>query len=99
RPPISPLSPYTTLFRSLVAPEPASEPREHCGFSRDCLPCVGHRGCHAPSSGRSVKGGGGRWRMVEVKASTALHRLPPTSTAFHQDRKSTRLNSSHDQTS
>src|SRR2546430_10567382 len=93
RPPRSTLLPYTTLFRSLVViargaagGERVSEPE--AVFGRDGVGDVGERG------GALV----GRDHEVSVIAVTA-HEVRRRHDAPGEDRKSTRLNSSHSQIS
>src|SRR5690606_39459049 len=80
RPLISPLFPYTTLFRSDVTQFPV---RTICRDRRTrpagrCLPSRRHRAATSPRGARNAAGG---------RAAA-----PP---AASRDRKSTRLNSSH----
>src|SRR5947207_7404217 len=87
-PPISPLFPYTTLFRSLEL-EPAGEaaPRYHAaqvpeGEERRGGDGIGERGVLGLGEDR----GGERDAPVDLR---------PAGAREGQDRKSTRLNSSH----
>src|SRR5688572_31904624 len=75
QPPRSPLFPYTTLFRSVVAP-PADEVE------------VGEETVDAPAEPEPVFGGPPSDELLDARRS-----------AEDQDRKSTRLNSSHSQIS
>src|SRR3712207_7368582 len=80
RPPRSTLFPYTTLFRSAVTPRPALGQ----GQVQDG---VGER-AHQPEGLREVDEGVG----VQQPARRVL---PPDQRLHPEDRKSTRLNSSH----
>src|SRR5206468_11358576 len=84
-PPRSPLFPYTTLFRS----GRALEQRHHVEHGRPAA-CRG-------VAGQFVHGGdvGGRAGEADHVAAARVHAVP----VLHPDRKSTRLNSSHDQIS
>src|SRR5437870_11215180 len=79
RPPRSTLFPYTTLFRSRHRQE------HHLSGGRSCR-------CEARQEGSGVRGGGEGTGRRSVRAASVGHRDPP---APAQDRKSTRLNSSH----
>src|SRR3712207_7177351 len=79
RPPRSTLFPYTTLFRSLVV-------SAHTDFSADLLPAH-----YSLLSERRVRKRFGFDIVVVKQGSENLAQA----IAFFQDRKSTRLNSSH----
>src|SRR2546427_2896019 len=83
RPPRSTLFPYTTLFRSHRGPDT----RERKGSRRAC-----GRGGDGVSNARCRRGDGARQRS---KAARAARRRRGRG----EDRKSTRLNSSHSQIS
>src|SRR3712207_7739220 len=79
RPPRSTLFPYTTLFRSRPAQRPAVHPRVHGGR----LPGPGQPlGAYAEGVGRAPH------RLVVAGGDRP-------EVVLHEDRKSTRLNSSH----
>src|SRR2546428_9343981 len=85
RPPRSTLFPYTTLFRSrLVA---ALKARDRDGVAEQRV--VGE------VTGEKAHGGG----VAQRRAHVRQRRTPPLVRLDHGDRKSTRLNSSHDQIS
>src|SRR5205085_10187845 len=91
-PPTPTLVPYTTLFRSRSASAPAPPPAT--GLSSPVPSALCHRDddcCHPPESG--VAGWGDAGYRPRDDASLAGDRQRET------DRKSTRLNSSHSQTS
>src|SRR3712207_8459244 len=81
RPPSSTLFPYTTLFRSLLAPQSADRGRPH-------LPLQLPRGRDRP---RRV----GRVRGAQRAAQGDGVRRAELHPDAREDRKSTRLNSSH----
>src|SRR5206468_11789094 len=98
RPPISPLFPYTTLFRSGVA-------ARFEVFPLDDELEVGDRLFHPHDAGRrafalnlAVVEGPGVGVTVDVEEVVFAERAPAGAGAV-EDRKSTRLNSSHDQIS
>src|SRR5437762_9662398 len=80
RPPSSTLFPYTTLFRSFQSRRPPSEPPARRG------PAGNGGGDHRPPFLARVRDGSGR---------PAPARLPQRRAGDREDRKSTRLNSSH----
>src|SRR2546429_4990736 len=84
RPPRSTLFPYTTLFRSLFA--------SNCsGFYK---PVVRSRS-HSERDDRSLAAIGGEETKNEKISVLVMHGGPAVEPWSHQDRKSTRLNSSH----
>src|SRR5206468_12804253 len=83
-PPTSPLFPYTTLFRSL---HPAGE--RHAG--------VGRSQCRGPATGLDFRDGKGPTVPPSLLAAADWWRVARRKRMA--DRKSTRLNSSHDQIS
>src|SRR3989440_3363469 len=86
RPPRSTLFPYTTLFRSIHYYN-----GERLSFSTTLFAA-----CRAVLPGRCL-GGGNRLVVAIGVRGGSWH--PPSSDPVAQDRKSTRLNSSHDQIS
>src|SRR5206468_11937567 len=96
RPPKSPLFPYTTLFRSSCTPRKLAGARAAVRFAR-------------PGLGTDLMSASRRARLAFVGAlvreqMTALAAPPlapqkDLSRLIRRDRKSTRLNSSHDQIS
>src|SRR3712207_7322401 len=82
RPPRSTLFPYTTLFRSMPGGE---------GVSLSALREVQAAGAKHPGAGQVRLGLPSTPVVVVVGASA----LPVVRNVGHQDRKSTRLNSSH----
>src|SRR5207247_10104542 len=84
--PTSPLFPYTTLFRSLV----------------DCLGLRDHFGVDEPrhSSPKFLllrrQGDHARLRSRQVASSSIVRSTPVPISRLMRDRKSTRLNSSHE---
>src|SRR5206468_12982277 len=98
-PPLSPLFPYTTLFRSSLAAEP--------GLPANGPPTVA---IVAPSAGQTIEAATSvtfSWTVSDdVFVSSYLHVWANVTIGTEtiplltdQDRKSTRLNSSHDQNS
>src|SRR5690606_40142351 len=95
RPPMAPLSPYTTLFRSQIwraGAAAARDPIREAGEERDRQRLVGIVGRRAPAIDQAGQVGGGapdraRCRRIERAAVAGAERV--------EDRKSTRLNSSH----
>src|SRR2546421_8338551 len=85
RPPRSTLFPYTTLFRSLQS--------GICGRLDEYKFCLRSHGCFHRARIRCVY----KTRRNAEFVENALQQ--PDGAAVHQDRKSTRLNSSHDQIS
>src|SRR3712207_8796379 len=83
RPPRSTLFPYTTLFRSPRGTSFEESEVEILGFQS----VKNHRTSHSKPSSSSNSQGKGHF-------SSGLHH-PPTRLTTLQDRKSTRLNSSH----
>src|SRR2546430_7749920 len=83
RPPRSTLFPYTTLFRSRSAPS-----------RREAVPCVRHGAGRGPTSRRSFEPARRSSGHDERTRGTK-----PVNDGREQDRKSTRLNSSHSQIS
>src|SRR5207253_5083839 len=81
-PPITPLFPYTTLFRSRISPRRGPPAAPDCS-SRSCPP----RRCLDTSHRRFSRPPTAREKIVDVKC--------PGSGEVDKDRKSTRLNSSH----
>src|SRR3712207_8696828 len=79
RPPRSTLFPYTTLFRS--------QARRSRGARYPAGPRGGRRGLRAGARGVA--------RLPDRVAMQEDSMLPGTCTLDHEDRKSTRLNSSH----
>src|SRR2546421_864792 len=88
RPPRSTLFPYTTLFRSWTAPAPFQQ--RSAKSQDDRL-----RRRHSSSLFRSLAGKARCWN--EIRTDRRPYR--PDSYLVGGDRKSTRLNSSHDQIS
>src|SRR2546430_7682923 len=84
RPPRSTLFPYTTLFRSAGRIDDANNRRESVGHSR------GNARVETSGSHRSRGGKESRARNLADSSEEGSH---------NQDRKSTRLNSSHSQIS
>src|SRR5690348_17757389 len=85
-PPRPPPFPYTTLFRSLSSPRGAGE--RSCGDD--------HRGAgSAGQNAKSVAAGILGKERTAVRLLHAGHATDPNRAAGGQDRKSTRLNSSH----
>src|SRR5688572_31944317 len=84
RPPRSTLFPYTTLFRSSAAGEAADA---------GVLARVGAPGVGQDSAGDAGCGGGPAERVARIDAGACHGGI------LSQDRKSTRLNSSHSQIS
>src|SRR3712207_9212009 len=96
RPPRSTHFPYTTLFRSLRAATRAAAPPARLDSLADA-PQLGVRDQRRqlePGGVRRPGGGGRRRRAIRRVALAAAPRLLP-----QLDRKSTRLNSSHANTS
>src|SRR5699024_12551524 len=91
---LSPLLPYTTLFRSpRRSPPPAGKPQPHRGHQQQAV------GAQAldPEAARPVPDG---VQQGDVAVKAALFHVEPEGDEAHQapqalDRKSTRLNSSH----
>src|SRR5206468_9994613 len=95
RPPSSTLFPYTTLFRSCCPAKPKAEPRRVVPWTREQVHAVRHALPAAYAVFATIAAGLGL-RQGEVFG------LSPDDVDKHGvrgDRKSTRLNSSHDQIS
>src|SRR2546428_7561381 len=84
RPPRSTLFPYTTLFRSGFEVDGRAEAHAEHGQDGQCC----HRGAQSPAA-----------RAEGVSHEPLLSPPPLRSRGQFRDRKSTRLNSSHDQIS
>src|SRR5690349_22888478 len=87
RPPRSTLFPYTTLFRSQIIEETAGSPRSILRGGRRLHLSRQHEGRHHQGAG-----------LPQLRQETRKHvetRLVRVMDGLHQDRKSTRLNSSH----
>src|SRR3712207_8727213 len=84
RPPRSTLSPYTTLFRSPLEP--------HGVVGDDDPPLAIEVVLGAADADRPGRVAEPRWHLQERLGDDVLARLPVRE---HEDRKSTRLNSSH----
>src|SRR3712207_8782367 len=86
RPPRSTLFPYTTLFRSQLVGVEALQPRPQADVGR-----IGSLGLHADK----VLDRPDSWQLTAAQQQLPLQRGAVELARRQQDRKSTRLNSSH----
>src|SRR2546421_9546075 len=87
RPPRSTLFPYTTLFRSVGGARAGACRADRLGAGASCPPHYREHGARRPAEGRQP------FRSADCARNGCLP------SAGRRDRKSTRLNSSHDQIS
>src|SRR5256885_9157263 len=89
RPPRSTLFPYTTLFRSVAAKTPSTS---HFWLTIGAAAPLVESPRRRPGNGR---GGPLEVSQIETPEAQLRRSVPRTRESYSQDRKSTRLNSSH----